>query len=1011
MNDTGAQVSTPAARQRAVRVSAGLEELDIWLGDQVRTGLAQADRSYRGFAAMAARMVDAQAPGVAAVLRRLPEIIAGRADWPELLLREYARLHLLVAAHRRLDELPEPLRATVRTHIGYPTRTASVRAEPAVGDEWMVLGVRTTEEERLHTRRTWLYGRRTRRWALLVDHSFGTAEFPKDVPPLGMMAEANVHYYPAAAPLRALWGERYGGDEPFTTLPGAAGTAWSASYGDGPNTTLPGVPADTSPAAYTDVANPSSDIAASVSRPDDSRELRGTIARALDAQARALAADPWLWAWPVLLTEVVLVVGEAGWQVAERGGVALPMAEGAAPWQLLGISGGHPVTVIGEWSAAGLVPMSVFTDGTVIDLESERAAGAARSTVSAGNEHLTSVALLGTARRAVDTSLLGEPVGAVAARLEADPAMLLLESVALQVAFARGGVLAAHAELPEPAPEDARRRLPEPAAQRLAAMLRERSVFLPEWFDAAAPHDFRAPDALCALLLEQACAHAGLRPLLLRLAGERGRWLAARHPEWRKLEWPNDSEGSADDSSTVWRTGSPAERLAWFARLRHRDPSAARELLARTWQKESGAVKAELLAACSERLSTDDESLLESALDDRRADVRRTASGLLALLPDSAFAQRMTARARSWIRLEPGEPRFVINLPDPLDADARRDGIYDRPAESTYRWNGTPDPTAGRLRQLVAATPLDHWRTVTGPLDRSRTATDPLDPKHPATGPLDREHLATDPLDRLRTATNPLDHNQTATNPRDPKHPATNPLDHGLEVTGPFTAADLPGSETDPAGSGSSPTTSPHEQGSPPQTDSPPSAADPGGPNYGTSAPETVLRIAVEERFRQPMFDGWVDAALAQQDSAWAKALFEAGVPSDVALLRRRELFALLPEEDRVRHLLRLDGAWFSEIEALLPAMGHPWPEPLAQHLMLLLFERSRVAAQRAGMHGSGPAAHRSLLVAAAAHLPVSSAGMAGVLARRCEDPGWQQAFDRLARDLTHRSMMLEELQ
>ncbi|MGW0245026.1 DUF5691 domain-containing protein [Nocardia goodfellowii] len=1098
MNDTGAQVSTPATRQRAVRVSAGLEELDIWLGDQVRTGLAQADRSYRGFAAMAARMVDAQAPGVASVLRRLPEIVAGRADWPELLLREYARLHLLIAAHRRLDELPEPLRATVRTHIGYPTRTASVREEPAVRDQWMVLGVRTTEEERLHTRRTWLYGRRTRQWALLVDHSFGTAEFPKDVPPLGMMAEADVHYYPAAAPLRALWGERYGGDEPFTTLPGAPASAWSESYGDGPNTTLPvppnaspgssgaepylplpgapvntargpssdearttlplptstppesstdepnttlpGVPADTRPespedeafstlhvpintkpgspsdgpnislpgvpantphgpsseeayttlpgapastssAAYTDAADSFSDVEASVSRRDDNLEPQGTIAHALDAQARALAADPWLWAWPVLLTEVIPVVGETGWQVAERDGVALPLAEGEAPWQLLGISGGHPVTVIGEWSAAGLVPMSVFTDGTVINLESERAAGAARSTVSAGNEHLTSVALLGTARRAVDTSLLGEPVGAVAGRLDADPAMLLLESVALQVAFARGGVLAANADLPEPAPEDARRRLPELAAQRLAAMLRERSVFLPEWFDAAAPHDFRAPDALCALLLEQACAHAGLRPLLLRLAGEHGRWLAARHPEWRKLEWPNDSEGSADDSSTVWRTGSPAERLAWFARLRHRDPSAARELLARTWQKESGAVKAELLAACSERLSTDDEPVLESALDDRRADVRRTASGLLALLPDSAFAQRMTARARSWIRLEPGEPRFVIDLPDPLDADARRDGIYDRPAESTYRWNGTPDPTAGRLRQLVAATPLDHWRT------------------------------ATSPLDRLRTATNPLDHNETATNPHDPKHPATNPLNHGTEVTGPFTAADLPGSETDSAGSESSPITSPHEQGSPRRIDSRPPAAGPGGSDYGTSAPETVLRIAVEERFRQPMFDGWVDAALAQQDSAWAKALFEAGVPSDVALLRRRELFALLPEEDRVRHLLRLDGAWFSEIEALLPAMGHPWPEPLAQHLMLLLFERSRVAAQRAGMHGSGPAAHRSLLVAAAAHLPVSSAGMAGVLARRCEDFGWQQAFDRLARDLTHRSMMLEELQ
>ncbi|WP_228538295.1 DUF5691 domain-containing protein [Nocardia sp. XZ_19_385] len=905
MNQTGAQVSTPAARQREVRVGAGLAELDIWLGDQVRTGLAQTDRSRKVFAAMAARMVDAQAPGVAAVLRRLPEIVAGHADWPELLLREYARLHLLIAAHRRLAELAPPLQASVRTHIGYPTRTASVREEPAVRDQWMVLGVRMTEEERLHTRRTWLYGRRTQRWALLVEHSFGTADFPKDVPALGMMAEADVHYYPGAAPLRALWGERYDGDEPFTTLP----------------------------------------------RASESANFAGTVSLALAAQARALAADPWLWAWPVLLTDVVPVVDENGWQITESSGAALPLTEGETPWQLLGISGGHPVTVIGEWTAAGLVPFSVFATGEVIDLEAERGPGVRGSAATAGSEHLTSVALLGTARRAVDTAQLGEQVGEVAGRLTTDPAMLLLESVALQDAFARGGALATSTDLPEPAPDDARRQLPAAAAQRLAKMLRERSVFLPEWFDAAAPHDFRAPDALCALLLEQASAHAGLRPLLLRLAGERGRWLAAQHPDWRKLEWPSESEGGAGDTPASWLSAKPAERLAWFTRLRHRDPDAAREMLTQAWPKESGAVKAELLATFSEALSVKDESLLEAALDDRRADVRRTASGLLALLPDSAFGQRMTARARAWLRIEPstapGAARFVIDLPNPLDTAARRDGMFDRPVEFTYRWNGTPDPTAGRLRQLVAATPLHHWQTLISATNTSSGVSN--GPANSAAG----------------------------------DHPSSPPM----------------------------PTTSPLTEGNPAVRRKGEGVVYSGSPDQEFCIPEEVIRVGVDERFRQPLFDGWVDATLAQHDSAWAKALFEAGVPSDVALLRRRELFALLPEDDRVRHLLRLDGAWISEIEALLPAMGHPWPEALAQHLILLLFERSRVAAQRAGAHGSGPAAHRSLLVAAAAHLPVSAAGMAAVVARRCEDPGWQQAFDRLARDLTHRSMMLEELQ
>jgi hypothetical protein len=48
-------------------VSVGLTELELWLGDQVRTGLAGLPRAgYAHFDAIAARMVDAQAPAVAA---------------------------------------------------------------------------------------------------------------------------------------------------------------------------------------------------------------------------------------------------------------------------------------------------------------------------------------------------------------------------------------------------------------------------------------------------------------------------------------------------------------------------------------------------------------------------------------------------------------------------------------------------------------------------------------------------------------------------------------------------------------------------------------------------------------------------------------------------------------------------------------------------------------------------------------------------------------------------------
>ena len=70
-------------------VATGLAELTEWLSDQVRVGLAA---SPGGADAIAARMVDAQAPGIASVLRGLSVLPWSAGDeWPGRVLGEYAR--------------------------------------------------------------------------------------------------------------------------------------------------------------------------------------------------------------------------------------------------------------------------------------------------------------------------------------------------------------------------------------------------------------------------------------------------------------------------------------------------------------------------------------------------------------------------------------------------------------------------------------------------------------------------------------------------------------------------------------------------------------------------------------------------------------------------------------------------------------------------------------------------------------------------------------------------------
>ena len=294
------------AEQRANRVAGGIDELDRWLADQVRTGLAGVPRGgYRHFESVAARMVDAQAPGLASTLRRLPGIAAGPEGWHSDLLEELALLRLTVTGHRNLSRLPADLAASVRREVGYPVAMEDVLATAGVADRWQVVGRRDSDQERISVRRVWLRGRRTGRSALVL--SFGAAGQPLDGSLLpGTAIDADLHFYPGAASARALVGARRGEAGPLGELHG------------------------------------------------------GDLSDAARAFAGAVAADPWTYAWPVVVGGVVPVPDEPLWQVRDAAGRRLPLVPyGADPWRLLAVSGGAPVTVAAELTARGLRPLSV----------------------------------------------------------------------------------------------------------------------------------------------------------------------------------------------------------------------------------------------------------------------------------------------------------------------------------------------------------------------------------------------------------------------------------------------------------------------------------------------------------------------------------------------------------------------------------------------------------------------------------------------------------------------------
>ncbi len=331
------------AERRAERVTGGAQELEQRLGDLLRGGLAATDRSGYGlWEETAARMVDAQAPGLAARVRELGAITGSGAGWPVRLLEECALLHLLDTAWLGRDRLPDPLAATVRTRVGLP-----ISAEgPPVRDHWLVLAQYDTPDGKIVTRRIWLYGRGSGRTALLL--SFGAAgRSPDRALPVGATIDAELTPYPGGGQLRAELGEQFGTTAASGPPPGIAAAAAPAVYGN------------------------------------------------------ALREDPWLEAWPVTLRDVIPVPSKDGWQLADahagaqadstadepadgpadaRTGSALPIAPAALSrpglWKLVALSGGGPVTVFGEIGHRGFDPFAAWDPG-----EGEEGAGTTSGSV------------------------------------------------------------------------------------------------------------------------------------------------------------------------------------------------------------------------------------------------------------------------------------------------------------------------------------------------------------------------------------------------------------------------------------------------------------------------------------------------------------------------------------------------------------------------------------------------------------------------------------------------------
>ena len=311
--DAEAQIERVA--ERMAKVAAGLNDLELWLKDIVRQGLASLPEQPQKFwRTMAARMIDAQAPGVARMVNDLAGVMATGEGWQEKMLERLSKLYLLVESFKRLDSLPADTQADARAAIGWAQSASDIAGEPGVKDVWAVPGRRVTTEDALRTQRTWLWGENTNRAALLVDFAASGQTFETNLLP-GTCVETEIAYFPGAHPLRAVLRQNV-------------------------------------------VAKPMAQFSG-----------YATIDEAMKAYSSALARNPWIELFPMAIQNVIPAQGLAGWAVRDAASHALPLSlRFEKGWSLLALSGGRPVSVFGEWDGEGLLILSGWAEGRFVGM-------------------------------------------------------------------------------------------------------------------------------------------------------------------------------------------------------------------------------------------------------------------------------------------------------------------------------------------------------------------------------------------------------------------------------------------------------------------------------------------------------------------------------------------------------------------------------------------------------------------------------------------------------------------
>ncbi|MEM9848062.1 MAG: hypothetical protein AAF847_09260 [Bacteroidota bacterium] len=301
--------------KRLQQMAQGLDELEIWLHDSVRAGLASLYKQPGSYwTTWSTKMIDAKMKGIAARFDRMP-ILLKEENWNELLLETMGDIYLIIRGFRNLEGLAAGLQDELFSIIGVNVKKEEVLQEKGIADEWCVLAIEEGEENRLLFQRVWLYGKNSQRFGLHLDFAWGTEPFKIEWQ-VGSVLAGEWVYYPASYPQRGLF-----------------------RFFQKSNTDF----------AVTGI---------------------GSFQVLQQHFTAAISKNPWLFQLAFFLETVVPFISAEHLYLVDLHQQQIPceMAEASKKWQLLALSGGHPIDVFGIWRNHTFLPLAAQKEKRWVDL-------------------------------------------------------------------------------------------------------------------------------------------------------------------------------------------------------------------------------------------------------------------------------------------------------------------------------------------------------------------------------------------------------------------------------------------------------------------------------------------------------------------------------------------------------------------------------------------------------------------------------------------------------------------